>query len=410
MLKIFVLLRCFNFGTCSDINSFCKSNAGIENKGKFKSIPEKIILNYRLKSEIKMDKQKLIRIIFRDLDELKLLTEEVEETKSNPALILGIAMSKANLLNQEYELLRELINQEFAVQKVNDQEEEEEEDIDVETDFATSETELEILDFEENEIPEETKTEQEQKEDSPEENETDEEEQIDLIEPEFEVATDEDIIEDIEKDDYNPEIEEEDEDEREEQEIEEELEDEIEFPDENEEDELDIDEDIEDERKDANVIELNENDQSEIREIHIDESEDSDFESFPSSQKKSSEKPVMHEIPKPEEPAPEKMVVGETFNKGRSLNDAIGETNATESKLNNGPIASLRAAIGLNDRFLFIREIFENNTDRYNTVIDNLDKLETIQQAVDYLKANLTLQKNETSMKFVDLLKRRFSK
>jgi len=43
-------------------------------------------------------------------------------------------------------------------------------------------------------------------------------------------------------------------------------------------------------------------------------------------------------------------------------------------------------------------------------VIENLDKLETIQQAVEYLKANLTLQKNDTSMKFVELLKRRFTK
>ena len=74
------------------------------------------------------------------------------------------------------------------------------------------------------------------------------------------------------------------------------------------------------------------------------------------------------------------------------------------------PITSLRAAIGLNDRFFFIREIFDNNTDKYNSVIEHLDKLETIQEAVDYLKANLSLQKNNTSLKFVDLLKRRFSK
>jgi dihydroorotate dehydrogenase len=64
----------------------------------------------------------------------------------------------------------------------------------------------------------------------------------------------------------------------------------------------------------------------------------------------------------------------------------------------------------LNDRFLFIKEIFNNNSEKYNTIIDQLDKMETIQQAVDYLKVNLSLQKNETSMKFVDLLKRRFTK
>jgi hypothetical protein len=87
----------------------------------------------------------------------------------------------------------------------------------------------------------------------------------------------------------------------------------------------------------------------------------------------------------------------------------MGETKQ-ESKLSNSPITSLRAAIGLNDRFLFIREIFNNNSEKYNAVIEHLDKMEQIQEAVEYLKANLSMEKNETTMKFVDLLKRRFSK
>ena len=132
-------------------------------------------------------------------------------------------------------------------------------------------------------------------------------------------------------------------------------------------------------------------------------------------------RPVMREIPKPDAIAPEinfpeekeeeeKKETEPSYQKDRSLNDAIGENKATEPNLSNSPITSLRAAIGLNDRFLFIKEIFNNNSEKYNTIIDQLDKMETIQQAVDYLKVNLSLQKNETSMKFVDLLKRRFTK
>ena len=128
----------------------------------------------------------------------------------------------------------------------------------------------------------------------------------------------------------------------------------------------------------------------------------------------------MREIPKPEistpeipfleKKEPEKIAFNEPVQKDRSINDVIGENKSAETNLSSGSISSLKATIGLNDRFLFIREIFNNNSEKYNTIIDQLDKMETIQQAVDYLKANISLQKNETSLKFVDLLKRRFTK
>jgi hypothetical protein len=159
------------------------------------------------------------------------------------------------------------------------------------------------------------------------------------------------------------------------------------------------------------VNELKPDSHSGIREIQIedlDEEETAPIQFTPASAPSS--RPVMREIPKPEDTPKEKQVLGETFQKERSLNDAIGENKSVEPNLGNGPISNLRSSIGLNDRFLFIREIFSNNTDKYNMVIDHLDKLETIQEAVDYLKANLTLQKNDTSLKFVDLLKRRFTK
>jgi len=97
----------------------------------------------------------------------------------------------------------------------------------------------------------------------------------------------------------------------------------------------------------------------------------------------------------------------------RSISEKLSQQTIADKSIGSKlrlKIIYLRSAIGINDRFIFIREIFDNNTDKYNTLIDQLDKLETIQQAVELLKANLTLQKNETSLKFVDLLKRRFSK
>jgi hypothetical protein len=153
--------------------------------------------------------------------------------------------------------------------------------------------------------------------------------------------------------------------------------------------------------------------QAGIREIHIDDLDDDDIEPVRiTPQTGQQAKPQMREIPKPEpvaEEKHEKVIVGEAFQKERSINDTIGE-NKSEPKLTNSPITSLRATIGLNDRFLFIREIFNNNTEKYNKVIETLDTLDTIQEAVEYLKANLTMQKNEASLRFVELLKRRFTK
>ena len=45
------------------------------------------------------------------------------------------------------------------------------------------------------------------------------------------------------------------------------------------------------------------------------------------------------------------------------------------------PISSLPEAIGLNDRFLFIREIFNNNKDAYSQAIQRLDNVENLDDA-----------------------------
>lgn len=120
--------------------------------------------------------------------------------------------------------------------------------------------------------------------------------------------------------------------------------------------------------------------------------------------------PVRNESPKLEKLVQERIIVGETVQKDHLLNNDADNNKVVKIDLNNGPISNLRSSIGLNDRFLFIREIFANNTEKYDTIIDQLDKMKTLQQAVDFLKANLILQKNETSMKFVEFLKRRFQK
>jgi hypothetical protein len=349
-----------------------------------------------------MDKRKLIQIIDKELEELKLLSEEVAENENDTSLIIQLAISKSRLLCQEFELLRELSAKDIAIPADYSTEENQvDEDEDEVSDVSISDPELEIVNFEEPELDE-----------APE----DEDEDEDL--PSFEDETKEDDFQ--EEDEDEPEVDEddltdtdltdeEDQDESDEEFIEGEMEEEelIEFDENNEIEEVEIENSI----PKVEQTELKMEASSEFREITIDEMDDEDLEpaKIPSVSNVT-ERPVMREIPKPEELFQEKPVIEESLQKERSLNDTISETKPVETTINVGAISSLRAAIGLNDRFLFIREIFGNNTDKYNSIIDQLDKLENQQQAVELLKANITLQKNETSMKFVDLLKRRFSK
>lgn len=323
-----------------------------------------------------MNKSKLIQIIEKELEELKVLTQEVAESEKDTSLIIEIALSKARLLCQEMELLRKLAAKEEPLTAPNLQEENEEDqnDEDGVSDENISDPELEIINSDDDDFDE-------------------------ISEEELEEEDEEEDFVEEEEDEY---AEEEDET-SEEPEIKEEL---IEFGE-------NTDEDIPEEEEEPALPEEPINPKADqpkmLREIEFDDDEDVEpIKSAPAPA--ATERPVMREIPKPEEPLLGKTVESESAQKAQSLNDTIGEHKSPESTITSGPINSLRAAIGLNDRFLFIREIFANNTDKYNTVIDHLDKLETIQQAVDYLKANLTLQKNETSMKFVDLLKRRFTK
>ena len=375
-----------------------------------------------------MNANKLIRIISKDLEELKTLTSEIAETENDSYLMVDLALSRARLLCQEIELLKEVTVK--PIVQVDETEEEEDDDEEV-SDVVISEPELEIINFEEQETPEMEELDQQNEEivyNSEEEEEV--EEEIPEDETEEEIDTIDNVEEEIIEEDHEPvedvELEVEDkrnvdendekesnEDLQEEEDLEDEedeIEDEEEFEDEND-SEFEEQEDDKNTETSVEVNELNPHQQSEIREIQIedlDEEESASIQFTPASAPV--ERPVMREIPKPEIPVEEKQVESETFPKDRSLNDVISENKPSETTLGNSPISSLKSSIGLNDRFLFIREIFSNNTDKYNMVIDHLDKLETIQQAVDYLKSNLTLQKNETSLKFVDLLKRRFTK
>jgi len=101
--------------------------------------------------------------------------------------------------------------------------------------------------------------------------------------------------------------------------------------------------------------------------------------------------------------------LGDSFLKEKSVNDIISaDFSNLEHKLSNRSVTSIQSAIGINDRFQYIRELFEGSADNFGKTVADLDSMNDIKEAVNYLQTHFKWKKNETSLKFVNLIKRRF--
>ncbi len=63
--------------------------------------------------------------------------------------------------------------------------------------------------------------------------------------------------------------------------------------------------------------------------------------------------------------------------------DSDDKTLAARIKMN--PIQDLKTAIGLNDKFLFIKELFNNNLLEYNETLEHLNTTDSLENAQAYL-------------------------
>jgi len=84
-------------------------------------------------------------------------------------------------------------------------------------------------------------------------------------------------------------------------------------------------------------------------------------------------------------------------------NEVLGE------KFYSNSITDIRSAIGINDRFLFIRELFNNDNDKYNSTIEfinNTNEFSTVEEHFK-LKQNWDFE-NPTVVQFLEITKRKF--
>ncbi len=117
----------------------------------------------------------------------------------------------------------------------------------------------------------------------------------------------------------------------------------------------------------------------------------------------------------PEPPAPAKAPANKLPDADQpSLNDRLKETK-TElfDSLKEAPIRDLKKAIGINDKFLFINELFRGDDTMYERSIKTINGFSIYPEAEYWIKRELKLKlgwddRNEVVKQFDQLVKRRF--
>ncbi len=78
------------------------------------------------------------------------------------------------------------------------------------------------------------------------------------------------------------------------------------------------------------------------------------------------------------------------------------------SRLQTKPISNIQNAIGLNDKFLFIKELFNGEADRYNDTIETLNNATNFNEAYNFLAENFQWDMDsEPVQKILDLIRRK---
>ena len=100
-------------------------------------------------------------------------------------------------------------------------------------------------------------------------------------------------------------------------------------------------------------------------------------------------------------------VLGEQFHESPSVADTIA---CPKGVAESAPVASLREAIGLADKFMLIRELFDGNAEEYDKAIATLDKQPSFDDCIIYIAEHYTWSPNAQATKLVmELLQRKYN-
>ena len=94
----------------------------------------------------------------------------------------------------------------------------------------------------------------------------------------------------------------------------------------------------------------------------------------------------------------------------QTLADTIVAPTALGEEISNRSIRSLRQGIGLNDKFLMIRDLFDGDANAYDEAIDTLDSFDDFDDCIIYIAENFAWNADSEGAKFImQLLERKLS-
>lgn len=132
--------------------------------------------------------------------------------------------------------------------------------------------------------------------------------------------------------------------------------------------------------------------------------------------------PAMEEEPESSEPSQEEIqkletekqqalkTIADKYKDKKVLAEELAKAGKKDlsSHLQNKPISSIRVAIGLNDKFQFIKDLFKGDTEAYNSTIEILDTAENLEDAMKVITSNPEWKiEDETVQKLINLVIRR---
>jgi hypothetical protein len=122
--------------------------------------------------------------------------------------------------------------------------------------------------------------------------------------------------------------------------------------------------------------------------------------------------PVSVEVPKVvETPSVQQHTMPSSLNE--KLQQSQQQKTSLAEKLQKKPISDLKTAIGLNQKFLFMNDLFEGENAAYNEALNLLNNFSSMDDAKNYLltlgtKYNWDLE-SDSVVQFTDLVERRYS-
>jgi len=105
-------------------------------------------------------------------------------------------------------------------------------------------------------------------------------------------------------------------------------------------------------------------------------------------------------------------IVADKFQSKKFVHDNIiknGSKKDVSSKMQSKPIKDINTAIGLNDKFIFIRELFGGDKDHYNETIQVLNNFDTFENAIEFLHENFDWDhEDDNFIRLTELVRRKY--